>query len=221
MRDENFEVFIEEFGEATHRVDVPAASLEKWRAKLPDQLLAYWEEEGWCSYANGLFWTVDPDEYEDLIDEWLQDTHLEELDSFHVIARSAFGDLFACGEKCGRSVTVICLLNTISAFGNELKPKSKKDLDLSISSFFGASERARFDVDDESGEPLFKRAVEKLGELAPDEMYGFEPAIVLGGSLKLENLVRVKTDVHLTILRQLASPTTPFSTVDIDKLLDN
>jgi hypothetical protein len=103
MRDENFEVFIDEFGEATHRVEVPVASIEKWRGKLPDQLLTNWQEEGWCGYANGLFWTVDPDDYEDIVDEWLEDIPLEQLDAFHVIARTAFGDLYLWGEKTGAS----------------------------------------------------------------------------------------------------------------------
>jgi hypothetical protein len=220
MRDEDFEVFIEEFGEATQRVEVPETSIEKWRGKLPDQLLSYWKEEGWCAYANGLFWTVDPDEYEDLIDEWLENTKLEQLDSFHVIARSAFGDLYACGEKTGRSVTVACPLNKISALPKGLKPKSKEDLDLSIRSFFSSSDLSRFNLKDESGKPLFQRAVERLGKLATDEMYGFEPALVLGGKMRIENLVKVNTDIHLTILRQLAAPTLPFSDIDIDKLLN-
>jgi hypothetical protein len=38
--------------------------------------------------------------------------------------------------------------------------------------------------------------------------------------MRLENLAKIKLDVHLTILRQLASPTLPFSHIDIDKLLD-
>ncbi|HWW68866.1 MAG TPA: GAD-like domain-containing protein [Duganella sp.] len=220
MRDEDFEVFIAEFGEATQRVEVPAPSIEKWRGRLPDQLLTYWREEGWCAYAKGLFWTVDPDDYEDLIDEWLENTKLEQLDSFHVIARSAFGDLYACGEKTGQSVTVACPINAIFALQNELKPKTKDDLDLSIRSFFAFGEPADFDLHDESKQPLFERAVAELGQLASDEMYGFEPALVLGGQMKIDNLIKVKLDVHLTILRQLASPTAPFSEVDIDKLLN-
>jgi hypothetical protein len=79
MRDEGFEVFIEEFGEASRRTEVPTASFESWQGKLPDQLLKYWKEEGWCAYANGLFWTVNPDGYEDLVDEWLYDTFLEQI----------------------------------------------------------------------------------------------------------------------------------------------
>ncbi|BEV17158.1 hypothetical protein HBDW_39460 [Herbaspirillum sp. DW155] len=70
MRDEDFKYFISNFGEATKRSPVPTESIEKWRDKLPDQLLKYWEREGWCEYANGLFCTVDPDDYEDLVDEW-------------------------------------------------------------------------------------------------------------------------------------------------------
>jgi hypothetical protein len=221
MRDEDLEVFIGEFGEATQRVEVPLAKIEKWRGKLPDQLLKYWEQEGWCAYTNGLFWTVDPDEYEDLIDEWLKDTKLEQLDSFHIIARSAFGDLYACGERTGRSITVACPLNAISALRTELSPKTKDDLDLSIRAFFAFSEPTDFDLRDEHGKPLFERATKKLGLLEADEVYGFEPAIVLGGKMRLENLSKLKLDVHLTVLRQLASPTLPFSNVDIEKLLNS
>lgn len=219
MRDEDFEYFISKFGEATKHVDIPASSIEKWRGKLPDQLLKYWKEEGWCEYANGLFCTVDPDEYEDLVDEWLADTQLEQLNAFHVIARSAFGDLYVCGEKSGRSVTIACPIHMISALPKELKAKTKDDLNLSIRSFFAFSKPTRFDMQDESGQPLFERAMAKLGALESDEIYGFEPAVVLGGKVNLENLAKVKTDVHLTILRQLAAPTLPLTNLDLDKLI--
>ena len=67
-----------------------------------------------------------------------------------------------------------------------LKPKSKEDLDLSICSFFSSSEKSRFNLKDEYGKPLFDHAVERLSKLAPDEMYGFEPALVIGGAMRLE-----------------------------------
>lgn len=219
MRDEDFEVFVEEFGEATQRTDVPESAITAWRGRLPDQLLSYWRTEGWCGYANGRLWTVNPDEYEDIVDEWLEDSSIEQIDSFHAIARSAFGDLYVCGERSGRSATICCPINAISALAKELKPKSVNARDSSIRSFFGSSTLAGYDYKDESGQPLFDRALAKLGPLAPDEMYGFEPALVAGGKMRLENLRKVKLDQHLTILRQLAAPTMPFSNIDIDKLL--
>ncbi|MDT0356061.1 GAD-like domain-containing protein [Herbaspirillum huttiense F1] len=48
MRDEDFKYFISKFGEGTKCTAVPTTSFEKWRNKLPDQLLKYWEQEGWC-----------------------------------------------------------------------------------------------------------------------------------------------------------------------------
>jgi hypothetical protein len=219
MRDEDFEYFISKFGEANSRIEAPASAIQTWQGKLPDHLLMYWRDEGWCNYANGLFWTVDPDEYEVLVDEWLDGSPLEQIDSFHVIARSAFGDLYLCGERSGRSATLCCAPNAISAVTNELKPKTPADRDSSIRSFFCFSRRDRFDLQDDVGTPLFDRTLTKLGPLAADEMYGFEPALVAGGKMRLENLHKVKLDQHLTILRQMAAPTMPFSNVDIEKLL--
>lgn len=220
VRDEFFECFIEEFGEASHREQVPKEAIEKWRDKLPDQLLTYWKQEGWNGYANGLFWIVNPENYEDIVDEWLEDSPLEQLDAFHAIARTAFGELYLCGEVTGRSVTIACPIHAIMAERSRLKKKPKDKLDLSIKAFLGLS-KTNCDLKDESGKPLFERALKKLGPLAPDEIYGFEPAIVSGGKMQLENLVKVKLDQHLTILRQLAAPTMPFSNIDVDKLLNS
>ena len=218
MRDEDFEVFIEEFGEASRRTEVPTESFESWKGKLPDQLLNYWKEEGWCAYAEGLFWTVNPDDYEDLVDEWLHDTFLEQIDAFHVIARSAFGELFLWGAKSGGSATISCATNSIICLSSNLK-RQLSDPDFYVRTFFSNKSIERCDLDDELGQPLFKRALAKLGPLEEDEVYGFEPALVLGGNMLLDNLRKLKLDVHLTILRQLASPTLPFSNVDIEKLL--
>ena len=50
VRDEDFELFIEEFGEATHTDKVPESSIQKYKGILPDQLLHYWKTEGWSAY---------------------------------------------------------------------------------------------------------------------------------------------------------------------------
>ncbi|MBY4871253.1 DUF1851 domain-containing protein [Burkholderia sp. Bp9017] len=209
MRDEDFELFIESFGEATSRVEVPQASFEKFEKKLPAQLLKYWAEEGWSSYADGLFWTVNPDEYEDVLDMWLEDTIFEEVDSYHVIARTAFGKLYAWGEKTGPSLTVSCPTHSLIALERDLKGPLKNP-DFRVQTFFGSKTRNECDLKDEAKAPLFGRALGELGKLGPDEMYGFEPALVAGGQMNLDHLKKVNLDVHLTILRQLAPPKIPF-----------
>jgi hypothetical protein len=42
--------------------------LKKYRGKLPDLLLDYWEHEGWNGHANGLLWTVNPDDYAGILE---------------------------------------------------------------------------------------------------------------------------------------------------------
>jgi len=219
MRNEDLALFIESFGEATYRSQVPDTSLEKWTGILPPILLTYWQEEGWAGYGDGRLWTVNPDDYASIKDAWLAGTPFATFDSFHVIARSAFGNLYLCGERTGRCVTIITIHNEILALKSRLKPKSLQGQDATIQSLFGPSEPEDFDYHDTNGKLLFDRAVKKYGPLAPDEMYGFEPALILGGSSTLDNLRCLKIDPHLLILREFDTPTLPFSKVDIEKLM--
>src|SRR5450631_862457 len=104
--DKNFKYFLKKMGPAFDSQQVPMASIDLYRGKLPDQLLKYWHEYGWCGYADGLFWTVNPEEYEPALDAWIGDTRFMEQDAYHVIARGAFGDLYLWGEKTGFTLEV-------------------------------------------------------------------------------------------------------------------
>ncbi|MEY0067573.1 GAD-like domain-containing protein [Providencia rettgeri] len=53
MRNEFFEAFIDEFGDATTSRYASVEEIEKWKGKLPELLLNYWRNEGWSSYYNG------------------------------------------------------------------------------------------------------------------------------------------------------------------------
>ncbi|QDI04825.1 DUF1851 domain-containing protein [Xanthomonas cerealis pv. cerealis] len=219
MRDEDFEVLIDEFGEAFHHEAVAQDAIDCWVGRVPNYLLQQWSAEGWNGYAKGLFWLVNPGDYEEIAEAWLADTPLPKVDVFHVIARSAFGDLYLCGERTGSSVSVSPALNMIFATPKGLKPKNEKQKDISVKSLLLSSKKD-FDFKDQNDEPLFSRAAAKLGELAPDEVYGFEPALVAGGKAHIDSLRRMKLDPHLTILRQFASPQSASESLDIDKVLD-
>ncbi len=197
--DEYFAGFLEDFGPEIEKRHVPPSSIEHYRGKLPDQLLAYWEQHGWCGYADGLFWTVNPQEYEPALEAWIGDTPLMEEDSYYVIARSAFGDIYFFGGNHGRKLHII-------APDSKMMPPRKKpaDLDQSVRAFFGSQSRGACDFSDVDGEHLFNPALNKLGQLKHDEMYGFVPALGLGGAATLEHLQKVKAVEHLVLLAQLA-----------------
>ena len=221
MREEYFQLFIDEFGEADSCKKVPGDIIDKYRGKLPDQLLGYWHTEGWCQYANGLVWTVNPADYEDVVHAWIYETDLESIDQFYVIARSAFGNLYLCGEKIGQSITIISLTNSITGLAEELNEKSSDEKNKSIRHFFGVSDPDDYDMEDEEGEVLFERAIQKLGPLKDNEMYFFEPALVLGGRAKIENLQKGDIQVHLSILRKFSAPCIAIKELNVNDYLES
>lgn len=192
--DEDFEYFLEKMGPAFDQQLVPPSSIERYRGKLPEQLLKYWEEYGWCGYADGLFWTVNPQDYEPVLEAWIGETSFMEQDAYHIIARGAFGHLYFWGEKTGHTLT-------ISSLGSFAMPRapSTASLDRKAQWFFGMMKRARNDFGD-----YFAPALKKFGRLKADEMYGFVPAIALGGPSEFEHLEKLKIVEHLVILAQLA-----------------
>jgi hypothetical protein len=202
--DESFAYFYndEGFGPAIQTTAVAARTIEKFRGKLPDKLLRYWREHGWSGYGKGLFWLVDPDEYEPALEAWIGDTPLMERDAYFVIARSAFGELFLWGTKSGGGMTVKSLWGMIfPRDSSELVAQGKSD--RLVESFIVGMDKAALDQKDDFDKPLFERAIQALGPLAADEMYGFEPALVLGGKADFKNLRKMKSVSHLVLLAQL------------------
>jgi len=194
--DDDFEFFLAQMGPAIERRRVSEASMARFRGKLPEQLLAYWEQHGWCGYADGLFWTVDPQEYEPVLEAWIGDTPFMEKDAYHVIARSAFGKLYFWGEHTGDSLKVMAP----GAYGISRESIFQDDrLEFALRLFFSNRDREENDFND-----MFSGARKKLGQLKHDEMYGFVPALALGGPVTSTHLKKVKAVEHLVLLAQLA-----------------
>jgi hypothetical protein len=196
--DEDIEGFLEDFGPAIFKQEVPTASLERYRGHLPNKLLQYWQTYGWSGYADGLFWTVNPDEFEPVVDAWLGETPFMEEDAYHLIARGAFGELHFFGERTGQ------MLRIVAVDGIMMPPSkcSRHGPDFKIQIFFGSLSRDSHDIERRGG-PLFARTLKKLGPLRHDEMYGFVPALALGGTPTLDHVQKVKAVEHLVMLAQL------------------
>jgi hypothetical protein len=207
VSESRFELFKQRFGSATSAVNVPAESLEKYSGRLPDRLLSIWRQEGWGAYGKGLFWLVNPDEYDGVLEDWLSESPLAAA-SFRVIARTAFGALFAWSERFHQSITIDCPGNFILVFEDSVFTREPHP-DAAIEAFFLSLWPDNLDLEGDDGNELFDRALARLGPLSKDELYGFEPALVLGGPCVVENLAKLRIDVHLSILRQFGEPAVP------------
>ena len=145
--EEMFELFTEMVGPRTYSDPVPNNALATYKNILPDQLLEYWKEEGWAAYANGLVWIVNPADYSDLVSLWLKDTPYPEIDTYHVIARSAFGALYLWGENNKQTFTINPAYNYI--YSDTTKLKTMNDVPgQTIRGFFGGSEYEDYDMED-------------------------------------------------------------------------
>lgn len=193
--DEAFSIFLESFERPVDRQEVPVSSIERYRNKLPDLLLEYWAEHGWCGYGEGIFWTVNPQEYDAVVASWIGSTELAARDNYHVIARSAFGDLYLWGEQTGFSLKITSVLSRFVLQDLELADQS---MEREVQEFF-----VMVNVEDNDYGDLFQPAKEKLGILRHDEMYGFVPALMFGGPDILEHLQKVKAVEHLILLSQI------------------
>jgi hypothetical protein len=64
-------------------------------------------------------------------------------------------------------------------------------------------DRRSLDVLGDDGEPLFDRVLALQGPVGPDTMYGFVPALALGGSLRADRVEIFDAEVHMQLLSDL------------------
>ncbi len=186
---------------------VPAEVIERYKGLLPDNLLAYWERYGWCGYDHGLFWTVNPDDYSDIIHTLTAISQLDNPDENFVIARGAFGELSIWNSKRGRAMTYSPHVGLLTQTHIDQQPeRSKEELEQYLAVFFGNTSGYRYDEEDENDQPLFEQALAQYGPLAANEMYAFSPAICLGGQWRLKNLEKVDITTHIAMLMELQPP---------------
>jgi len=208
MVDKYFKEFLdgEGFAPAIDCRPVDEKTLQLYKGRLPDQLLSYWREFGFCGYGEGLFWTVNPAEYEDLLGMWLGNTSLWNREKYHVIARTAFGEMYVIGEESLDDTIINPHLCNILPGDPPEKILSNDEKSRYIGIFFDSQDKDSLDIADINDKPLFKRVLEKLGPLKYDEMYTFVPALATGGKADIENVQITKLYDQLALLSELDTP---------------
>ncbi|WP_137940462.1 GAD-like domain-containing protein [Chitinivorax sp. B] len=201
--DEFIELFLEDFGPAFLRQWVAQSSIDRYRGKLPDQLLKYWEGYGWAGYAKGGFWLVNPQEYEPVLEAWIGETPFMEQDAYHVFARDAFGSMYFWGEKTGPSLLISPLDSSAYPNNTYLEMMQSGDADRVVKFWFASQAPDTMGFFDINQQPLFDRALARLGRLDSTQMYGFVPALALGCPNTVEKLQKVSIVEHLVFLAQL------------------
>lgn len=112
--DEDFDYFLEKFGEPHDNQPIAVEVIDEYRHQLPEQLFTYWRALGACGFHNGLIWMVNPAEYQDILDSWLEGSPFERRNDLSVISRTAFGVLYVWGKSKGIVLKIDPSTNLIS-----------------------------------------------------------------------------------------------------------
>lgn len=178
-----FEKFKKIHGAPQKCEKVSDKQIKTYKGKLSDDLLEEWKKSGWCSFGGGFIWTVNPEDYSGILDDWL-----EKSGESYAFARTAFGSIFF---RNGSDNYFLDVLNEdVSRVFNR------------IDYVFDGTLCDDDYLDDVLLRPLFKQALDELGETAKDECYGVFPPPVMGGEVTLDNLKKVKIKEYLAILNQ-------------------
>ena len=197
---EEFAYILSKFGAPKGVSPAPPAQLGAYSGHLPKALLDVWALHGQGLMLDGKFQFCNPARLESNSKTIFGNDPQVPASRCHIIGYSAFGTLLVWSEDHA-DIRVDLLDGTASSLS--LTGRSQKlapDVAVSLPLFQLGDEV--FDAFDEEGKPLFARALEKLGPLAPGEMYGFVPMLALGGRRKLENLEIVSALEHMAILAQ-------------------
>jgi len=202
MRTETFELLIEELGQPSLIMPIEDNLIEKYHSNMPKLLIENWQQESFCQFKNGFYSIINPDEWQDVVDVWLENTPFQHLGNFYALARNAFGCIYIYNSNTGTQLRIDTIMGNIS--GSIKDYKDEFDFNYAIKTFYGFVKPEYLDFEI-NNKPIFKKAVKKLGPLGWYEMYAFEPAFALIGdaALTMDNLVKVDARIHMLLLRDL------------------
>lgn len=164
--------------------DMPKEVIEKYKSKVPVELIEIWKNKGLGTFLNGYLKVINPDDYSELV----RDSYFRGDIAIPIFA-TAFGDMIVCEEgkylrmvkyKDGVFITILENLPLFLQFVDE--PDFADDY---------------FEL------PLYTEAIEKYGLLDYDQCFGFVPLLALGGFKDMDHLDKVKIYEHIILITAL------------------
>jgi len=177
------------------------AIIEKYTNVLPQALIDIWKEYGFGSFAKGFLKTINPDEYQELLNE----TYISDCNSIPIFT-TALGDILVLedyiidNENNGYLMTIV-RYGKGEALGI-LPVESLDDDDFFTGVLTNSnSYKNRLFWGD------YIEAVKKYGTIPEyDECYGYVTLLGLGGERTVKNMQIVKIKEHIMLIKEMVGP---------------
>jgi hypothetical protein len=179
-----------------------ADTLERLRARTHAGLPEALAQIGLGAFGDGFLRFEDPAALDDALEEWLGGFSPTRVP----FARTALGDLVYFRDLRERA-RYLGLDDALAEHACDIsmvdvRYKQTRMLATSVAEFFENLGDQSF-LNGMLRKDLFDAALPRLGPPSANEVYGFVPALALGGSEDPDNLQRVGANEHLAILFQL------------------
>jgi hypothetical protein len=173
--------FMQNFAMSSEGESVSEAAFAAWEGKLPGLLLALWQRDGFARYRDDKLALVDPHLYAEVATAFLQGNPMEGADTFHVYAVTAFGQILLCGENTSTQISIDPHSGHVTTESDVPDPADAAERNWKLAFLLEALDGPYLDVTDDDERPLHAHALDRLGPLAPNEIYSFSPAVSEGG----------------------------------------
>ena len=197
-----FAYLIAKEGEPQHARKLDPADAGRYSDRVPQALIRFWIEHGRGSYFDGLYWICEPEPFDAVLDLIFEGDAEFGAPDMAVVAYDAFGRLKVWHRHL-RHMNVFMMdssvFNPTEKSWHDQRTGQAFSEDFSISTHVAAM-RSEFDQDERD---FLAAAAARCGALEPGEVYGFFPALQMGGAYKVENLKRVRAAEHFVFLAQL------------------
>ncbi len=171
-----FTSLVGRYGPSADAVPMAPAELDVLAGRLPSELLAFRREYGLGSWLDGKFQFCRPADYAELVEQIFADDPELLPSATHMVGFSAFGELLLWNEQHEQVlVDLPRLVARVDAF-DAREPGDPTDFPITTPLYMLDFEMS-FDVfeQDNAAEPLFARALARMGPLDLGQCYGFVP----------------------------------------------
>lgn len=173
-----------------------------YKDRVPPRLIRFWQEHGRGSYLDGMYWICDPAPFRAVLDLVFKDDPEFDGAEMTAVSYDAFGDLKMWHRVRANMIVHFATSQVFcSPESSHIDQFGKRFSDDYMISTTVAIVPSQYEP---STLAFLGEARRRLGSLAPGEVYGFFPALQLGGAYAVENLRRVRAVEHFMLLAQLA-----------------
>lgn len=157
--------------------------INKYRDKVGDDVVEIWKKYGFGTTFNGYLKIINPDDVQELLEE----TYIMPFGDIPIFV-TGMGDIITCNNR-GSFV--------IADYRHQRIKGLWVDREIEWDFFFDEDCKEELQWN-----PYFE-AVEKYGEPAYNECFGYEPLLSLGGKENVDKLRKVNYEVHITIMAEI------------------